>query len=102
MLHNKLVRDRIPEIITEQGAKPVTRTLGTDSYRQELLRKLQEEVSEFGRSSSTEELADILEVVYALAATEGVDRSGLEKMRRKKHRERGGFDRRVFLVETQP
>jgi predicted house-cleaning noncanonical NTP pyrophosphatase (MazG superfamily) len=102
MKHNKLVRDKIPEIIEKRGDRPVTRTLGTDAYRQELRRKLQEEVAEFCESGEVEELADILEVVVALAAAEEVSQFQLEEMRKRKRKESGGFDQRIFLVEICP
>jgi len=97
--YNKLVRDKIPDVITRRGDKPVTQVLDADAYRQELRRKLQEEVAEFGESGEVEELADVLEVVYALAAAEGVSQFQLEEMRKRKRRERGGFDRRMLLIE---
>jgi len=100
MKHNKLVRDRIPDIITERGDEPVIQILDAGAYRRELRRKLQEEVAEFGESGEVEELADVLEVVYALAAAEGVSKFQLEEKRERKRGERGGFDRRIFLVET--
>jgi len=100
MKYNKLVRDNIPAIIRERGEKPVTRTLDTDEYRQKLRQKLQEEVAEFGATGRTEELADVLEVVYALAAVEGISQAQLEEMRQRKLQERGGFSQRILLVET--
>jgi len=100
MKYNKLVRDNIPAIISERGEKPVTRTLDTDEYRRELRQKLQEEVAEFGATGRTEELADVLEVVYALAAVEGISQAQLEEMRQRKLQERGGFSQRILLVET--
>ena len=102
MKHNKLVRDRIPEIIAKYGERPVTRILDDARYKQELKRKLHEEVNEFDQSGSAKELTDILEVVYALAASDGVNQEQLETMRRGKRKERGGFGRRIFLVETIP
>jgi predicted house-cleaning noncanonical NTP pyrophosphatase (MazG superfamily) len=95
-----LVRDKIPDIITRHGNKAIIKILGIDMYKAELRKKLQEEVAEFYESGKIEELVDILEVVYALAAAEGISRSQLEKMRREKRKERGGFDRRIFLIET--
>ena len=89
MQHNKLVRDDIPAIIQQHGETPITRTLGTAEYQDALRRKLHEEV------------ADILEVVYALAAVAGMSQGQLEAVRQHKLRERGGFRHRVFLVETQ-
>ncbi len=100
MRYNKLVRDKIPDIIMRRGDKPVTQILDAGAYRRELRRKLQEEVAEFGESGEVEELADVLEVVYALAAAEGVSQFQLEERRKRKRRERGGFDRRVLLIET--
>jgi len=97
--YNKLVRDRIPDIITRRGDEPVTQILDASAYKRELRSKLQEEVAEFGASGEVEELADVLEVVYALAATEGVSQFQLEEKRKRKRRERGGFDRRILLIE---
>ena len=68
MKYTKLVRDKIPEIITRSGVRPVTQVLDANVYQQELRRKLQEEVAEFIESENVGELADILEVVYTLAA----------------------------------
>jgi predicted house-cleaning noncanonical NTP pyrophosphatase (MazG superfamily) len=100
MKHNKLVRDKIPDIITRHGDEPVTQILETEAYKLELRSKLQEEVAEFCKSGKVEELADILEVVYALAAAEGVSQFQLDEIRKRKRNERGGFDQRIFLVET--
>jgi predicted house-cleaning noncanonical NTP pyrophosphatase (MazG superfamily) len=98
---SKLVRDKIPDIIARHGDRPVTRILEADAYRRELRRKLEEEIAEFGESGQVEELADILEVVYALAAAEGTTRLELEEMRRRKRSERGGFDRRILLIAVE-
>ena len=102
MKYNKLVRDKIPEIISRQGDRPVTHVLETKLYRQELKRKLQEEVAEFSGSDRVEELVDVLEVVYALAKDKGVSQYQLEEMRQQKQKNRGGFDQRVFLEEIIP
>lgn len=94
----KLVRDRIPQIIREDGAEPVTYTAGPDEYRARLRDKLREEVDEFLTADDTkapEELADVLEVVYALAADLGIDADQLEKIRAAKATERGGFADRI-------
>jgi len=66
MRHDKLVRDRIPEIIERQGGHPSVRILDQEEYVHCLERKLDEEVEEYHRNKNPEELADILEVVYAL------------------------------------
>jgi predicted house-cleaning noncanonical NTP pyrophosphatase (MazG superfamily) len=100
MRHNKLVRDKIPEIIAEHGERPVMCILDDVGYKQELKKKLHEEFGEFDQSESIEELADILEIIHALASVDGIDHDRLEAMRQEKRKERGGFDRRIFLIGT--
>jgi predicted house-cleaning noncanonical NTP pyrophosphatase (MazG superfamily) len=100
MIYNKLVRDRIPDIIKRNGEDSVTRTLKVEEFRHELLKKLQEEIAEFAESSEVDELVDILEVVYALALSQGIDPLRLDEMRARKQIEKGGFERRIFLIET--
>jgi predicted house-cleaning noncanonical NTP pyrophosphatase (MazG superfamily) len=97
----KLVRDRIPEIIRKDGRKPVTHLAKEEEYFARLREKLTEEVAEFSRDWEVEELADILEVVYALAEAKGVARDGLERMRMKKAGERGRFRRRIILDDIR-
>lgn len=100
MIYNKLVRDRIPEIIGRSGDKTIIQVLDVEPYKIELSRKLREEVSEFVESGQVEELVDVLEVIYSLASVEGISRSRLEGMRKEKRKERGGFDKRILLVKT--
>ena len=94
----KLVRDKIPALIKKSGQKPVTRVLGQEEYHGCLEAKLDEEVAEFHADKNAEELADILEVVYALAETIGCSREELLQTYEKKHAERGGFHQRIFLI----
>ena len=99
MVFEKLVRDRIPEIIQKSGGQPVTRILTEDAeYLQALEQKLDEETGEFHESKSLEELADILEVVFALAEAIGCSKEALLECYQKKHETRGGFRDRVFLI----
>lgn len=100
-VYNKLVRDRIPEIIERSGEKPNIRILDEEEYLQLLHIKLDEEVKEFHRDRNAEELADILEVVYALAAAIGCSREELTQVYDRKHNERGGFEDRVFLISKE-
>ncbi|WP_327071351.1 nucleoside triphosphate pyrophosphohydrolase [Kitasatospora sp. NBC_01302] len=96
--YGKLVRDRIPQIIREGGATPVTYIAGPQEYRSRLRDKLGEEVAEFLEADDArapEELADVLEVVYALAADLGIGMDQVEEIRRAKADERGGFAGRV-------
>ena len=95
--YDKLVRDRIPEIIRAGGNDCIARTLDADAYRARLEDKLLEEVAEFRADHSVEELADILEVVYAAAKAWGSTPEEVEAMRMRKREERGGFDERILL-----
>lgn len=95
--YNKLVRDRIPEIIHADGKTCDIRVLSQDEYVLELRRKLAEEAAEFGQDSNPGELADVLEVVYALAEAQGLSSSDLEAIRLRKQTERGSFRERLFL-----
>jgi len=98
MIYKKLVRDRIPEIIEAQGETPNIRVLEQEEYLHHLEAKLDEEVAEYHRDKNAEELADILEVVFALAEANGVSRQELMKVYQKKHDARGGFTKRIFLI----
>ncbi len=98
ILYNKLVRDKIPQIIEAAGEKPQLRILEQEEYLQLLHDKLDEEVEEFHRDHSAEELADILEVVLALADSIGCTRVELAEIYRRKHEARGGFEKRVYLI----
>lgn len=99
--YNKLVRDRIPEIIAAAGDRPTTRVLDEDEYTAELRRKLVEEVEEFNTSNDAEELVDILEVVFAVASRMGIDPTQLDRLRQSKKERRGGFEAKVFLIDTE-
>ena len=94
----KLVRDKIPEIIEASGATPLTRILETEEYLACLETKLDEEVSEYHESKQVEELADILEVVYALAEAQGCSRKQLLAVYEKKNAARGGFAKRIYWM----
>jgi predicted house-cleaning noncanonical NTP pyrophosphatase (MazG superfamily) len=97
MGQGKLVRDKIPQIIRSKGLDPVVWTASAEEYGIRLRDKLQEEVAEFIASDNDpEELADILEVLYALAEEVGTDPQQLEKLRAVKAAERGGFAERII------
>lgn len=101
MIYNKLVRDKIPEIIAAKGGKAEIRILSHEEYRVFLEAKLDEEVGEYHRDKNTEELADILEVVYALAASIGCSREQLMEIYQKKHDQRGGFAEKILLISSE-
>ncbi|GAA5531916.1 nucleoside triphosphate pyrophosphohydrolase [Deinococcus aluminii] len=91
----KLVRDRIPELFPAY----TYRVLDKAEYRPALLAKLEEEVQEYLTDRTPEELADVLEVLHALAALHGLTPEGLEALRARKAAERGGLAGRVWLEE---
>jgi predicted house-cleaning noncanonical NTP pyrophosphatase (MazG superfamily) len=95
----KLVRDNIPAAIRNEGRVPTTRALSSEEYAVELERKLQEEVEEYLSDKTIEELADILEVVYAIAEQNGVSVAELEEVRRAKAVKNGAFKKRIMLEE---
>lgn len=97
MKYNKLVRDKIPQIIEKCGKKPIYKTLKKDFLPFFLDLKLDEEVAEYHESKSIEELADILEVVFALCIESGHSVEELHKIYMHKHNERGGFLKGIFL-----
>ncbi|GAA1549154.1 nucleoside triphosphate pyrophosphohydrolase [Kribbella lupini] len=98
----KLVRDRMPEIIRAKGEVPIVYQAEPDEYRRRLRDKLVEEVGEFldegegEREAALEELADVLEVVHALAVELGSSAEELERIRSAKVAERGAFAERVI------
>ena len=100
MKYNKLVRDRVPEVIEESGKKPIVHVVHGSELVDKLKDKLKEEVDEFIVDEAIEELADILEVVYALSFQKGVSIERLEQFRRLKAAERGCFEKGVILDEV--
>lgn len=98
--YHKLVRDKIPEIILEQGNVPRTEVYDDEGYSLALKQKLKEEFDEYNENDDIEELADIVEVVFAIVQHKGVSLSAFEQMRIKKYHERGGFEKRIKLIDV--
>lgn len=99
--YNKLIRDRIPEIIASTGGRCRVETLSEEAYIAKLEEKLSEELGEYLQSRELEELADLQEVIYALAAARGSSVEALEQLRSQKHSKRGGFEKRLLLLEVE-
>lgn len=96
-VYNKLVRDKIPEIIKADG-KECEIEIASKCERQELLeKKLMEEVNEFLEDKNLEELADVMEVLYGLANNMGYSEEDLNKKRLEKLEKRGGFKEGIVL-----
>lgn len=101
MIYNKLVRDKIPEIIAESGKVAIYRRLDDEEYKIELEKKLDEEVAEFHESKSIEELADIYLVLAHLCIASGHSLEDLVLHFEQKLKERGGFCYKIFLKEVR-
>jgi len=100
-MNGKLVRDKIPSIMEANGQQADIRILGEAEYMRALQEKLKEEVREYLEDRTLEELADILEVVYALAAAEGYTKEDLHQACQQKREKRGGFAERIYLAGTR-
>ena len=100
IMYNKLVRDRIPEIIEFDNKKCDIRILNDEEYIKMIDAKLDEELAEYHKDQNVEELADLLEVIYAAAKARGYSISELEEVRVQKAEKRGAFDKRIFLVSV--
>ncbi len=97
----KLVRDRIPEIIERSGGTCRTRILSDAEYLALIDAKLDEELAEYHRDQNLEELADLVEVIYAAATARGYSVAELERVRAEKAEARGAFEKRILLLETE-
>lgn len=110
MMYQKLVRDNIPTIIEANGETCVTRKLTEKKYEEALAEKLKEEVAELLEAYTAkersaldcaEEMADVMEVLYAMGKTCAVSKRDVEQVRSQKAAEKGTFSKRVFLVSTE-
>ena len=99
-IYNKLVRDRIPELIEASGKSCTCETLSDEAYIAMLDKKLNEELAEYQQNKSLEELADLLEVMGAVVKARGYTWDDLTTVRRRKRAERGGFEKRILLKEV--
>ena len=96
-IYKKLVRDKIPEIITNQNKTPKFRTLNNEEYLIELNKKLQEELTEYLESGEIIELADLEEVLRAILEHKNISFEEFEKIRKEKAEKRGTFKNKIFL-----
>ena len=98
--YHKLVRDNIPDIIREAGKSCTVSVLSDEDYLKMLDEKLNEELAEYQESKSMEELADLLEVMRAVAAARGSSFEEVEEIRCIKAEKRGGFEKKLLLEEV--
>ena len=103
-IYNKLVRDRIPEIISSSNKVAKTSILEDDDYDRELRKKLLEESEEILNSltkeSLCEEIADLCEVIDTLIEFHNLDKAKVIEIQLKKKEDRGGFAKKTFLLEV--
>lgn len=97
----KLVRDKIPQIIIDDGKKPIVEILSDEDYLTELDKKLNEEVAEYQADKSIEEMADVLEVLFAICEARGYSVEELMRMRERKKNARGGFGDKIFWIGNE-
>ena len=100
MKYNKLVRDKIPEIIKSRGEVPITHIAGDEEYWQMLKEKLLEESNEFNKKSNEEELADIFEVIDAIIEYKKFNKKEILKLQKQKADKRGKFKEKIILEES--
>lgn len=101
MRFNKLVRDKIPDLLKEKGISQISHVSSVKEYPEKLKSKLQEEVNEFLITPNEEELADIFEVINELCDFYKIDKSKVKEVRKEKARKKGTFKSRIILDETK-
>ena len=97
---NKLVRDNIPQICEDNGRIPETKILDDENYVSALKAKLCEEVKEYLSDNTMEELADIIEVIEALAENQGSSLNEIMKIKQQKQKQNGAFRKKIFLISV--
>ena len=101
MRYNKLVRDKVPELILKkEGKVPITHVAGIKEYHEKLRAKLEEEIEEFLKTESIETLVDVQEVLDAIITFKQFNRTKIRSVREEKKKERGLFTRRIILDEA--
>ena len=99
--YNKLVRDKIPDIIEQTGKFCTIEILSDEDYLKMIDAKLDEELMEYHQDQNIEELADLMEVIYAATEARGYSIEELERVRREKVKERGAFKGKILLREVE-
>ncbi|MTI69193.1 MAG: phosphoribosyl-ATP pyrophosphohydrolase [Firmicutes bacterium] len=100
IIYNKLVRDKIPNIIEDDNKEYLTEIVKGDELKELLNKKLREEVEEYIESNDIEEIADILEVIYAIIENNNISKKEVEKIRKNKKENRGGFKEGIKLIKV--
>jgi len=101
MKYNKLVRDKIPEIIKRNKKNPIIHIADEEEYWEKLKEKLKEEVNEFLEESNEEELADIFEVIDAICDFKKFNKEEIKIIQKEKAEKRGGFKKKIILEKVE-
>ena len=104
-IYNKLIRDKIPEIIKAAGEKPYLRRLNRKEYIKEIEKKVLEEAKELieakNKKGVLNEIVDIQELIDVLTSKVGLTKLQIKIQQREKNKKRGGFKKRLFLIKTE-
>ena len=100
IIYDKLVRDKIPKIIEKSGKQCEIEILADEKHLEMIDKKLDEELAEYHKDQNIEELADLLEVIYAATKARGYSIEELEKVRTEKAERHGGFDKKILLKKV--
>lgn len=100
MRYDKLIRDKIIEIIEAKGGQAKWHVATEEEYRAKLKEKLLEEVKEFNEAENVEEMADVFEVITAWLAYKGWAIEEIIATQKEKREKRGGFEKRIVLEES--
>ena len=99
--YNKLIRDKIPEIIKKDNAIPKISILNDEQFAIALKEKLVEEAKELLEAKTSEEilneLSDVLELVESITTNNKLTITEVEKQKLVKKEKRGGFEKKLFL-----
>lgn len=99
--YNKLIRDNNVKIMEDKGCKVRYEILDNERYGEELDKKLKEEVEEYLEDYSIEEMADVMEVIYAILEYRGTSMEEVEKARIEKRDRKGAFKKKLFLKDVE-
>lgn len=103
--YNKLIRDRIPEIIEGAGEKPYIKILNKKEYFENAKKKILEEAEELGKAKNRKkiinEIVDIQELLDVLMSEMGLTKTEIKKRQEIKNKKRGGFKKRLFLIKIK-
>lgn len=105
-MYEKLVRDKIPDIIRKDGEEPMYMELADEEFVAALFDKLDEEVKEMiaaqnNKKELIKEIGDVYEVIDAIIKAHGLGKAEIMELKNKRKKERGGFKEKIFLISSE-